>query len=685
MSDVGDDGMDQFRPGPPPPRKRFSERDSLVHSPNHSPNRSSSRSSSRSRVSDVNAGLDRPSGAWPSWLPWVAVVLLVAVAVVPRLHRASSDPRISYSELLTLAGSSGVVSAHVDNTSGHIAAALTDGRRVSSTGRIPLPEADARTLASNATLDYRTSTSPWWHAAAGPALLAALLLSGWLLVGRRRHTPFDAMSTIGQSRARVWTTERPGTTFADVAGYAGTKAEITEVVAFLTDPQQFRAMGARIPKGILLVGPPGTGKTLMARAVAGEAGVAFFTVTGSDFMELFVGVGAARVRDLFRQARQQAPCIVFIDEIDSIGRKRGAGMGGGHDEREQTLNQLLAEMDGFEGTDGVVVIAATNRPDILDQALLRPGRFDRQVMVPLPELNERHAILRVHTANKPLAADVDLLAIARYTPGMSGADLANLMNEAALGAVRHRTQWIMAADVEAARDRVLLGQHRESLILTAAERTATAFHEAGHAILAHVLEHADPLLKVSIMARSTSLGVTMQLADEDRHTATELELRDRLAVAMGGRVAELMVFDNITTGASDDLLRSTDLARRMVREWGMSDRIGPMAWGYRAQVFLGEDLMHAKDCSDATLHAIDLEVERILRHEERRAHDILGQHRRALDTVAHALLERETLSAADVAQLLTQPGTGAANERGATAPELVSIVVQLPAHDAERH
>ncbi len=679
MGDVGDDGMDRFRPKPPPPRKRFSERDSPRRAP----------------LGDPSAISDRANGAWPSWLPWVAVVLLVAVAVVPRLHHGSSNQPITYSELLTLAGSSGVVSAQVDNTTGHIGALLTDGRHVSSIGRIPLPEADARILAGTASLSYRTSTKPWWHAVAGPALLAAVLLSGWLLVGRRRSSQLDAMSTIGRSRARVWTTERPGTTFSDVAGYAGTKAEITEVVAFLTDPQQFRAMGARIPKGILLVGPPGTGKTLIARAVAGEAGVPFFTVTGSDFMELFVGVGAARVRDLFKQARQQAPCIVFMDEIDSIGRKRGAGMGGGHDEREQTLNQLLAEMDGFEGSHGVVVIGATNRPDILDQALLRPGRFDRQVMVPLPELDERHSILRVHTANKPLAPDVDLLAIAKYTPGMSGADLANLMNEAALGAVRHRTPRITAADVEAARDRVLLGQHRESLILTTAERTATAFHEAGHAILAHVLEHADPLLKVSIMARSASLGVTMQLPDEDRHTATEQEIRDRLAVAMGGRAAELMVFDTITTGASDDLVRSTELARRMVREWGMSDRIGPMAWGHRAQVFLGEDLMQSKDCSEATLHTVDLEVERILRHEERRARDVLRQHRHALDTVAHALLERETLSAADVELLLALPdhGGGAihkpeseAHKGGvAEAADLVSIVVQLPREDSERH
>ena len=673
MGDVGDDGMDRFRPKPVPPRNRFTERDPL----NRVPLRRSGPAAS-----------DRTSGAWPSWLPWVAVVLLVAVALVPRLHRGSGDKPITYSELLTLAGSSGVVSANVDNTTGHIGALLTDGRRVWSTGRVPLSEADARILAGTATLSYRTSSKPWWHAVAAPALLAALLLSGWLLVGRRRGSQLDAMSTIGRSRARIWTTERPGTTFADVAGYTGTKAEITEVVAFLTDPQQLRAMGARIPKGILLVGPPGTGKTLIAKAVAGEAKVPFFTVTGSDFMELFVGVGAARVRDLFKQARQQAPCIVFMDEIDSIGRKRGAGMGGGHDEREQTLNQLLAEMDGFEGSHGVVVIGATNRPDILDQALLRPGRFDRQVMVPLPELDERHSILRVHTANKPLAPDVDLLAIAKYTPGMSGADLANLMNEAALGAVRHRATRITAADVEAARDRVLLGQHRESLILTTAERTATAFHEAGHAILAHVLEHADPLLKVSIMARSASLGVTMQLPEEDRHTATEQEIRDRLAVAMGGRAAELIVFDTITTGASDDLIRSTELARRMVREWGMSDLIGPRAWGHRAQVFLGEDLMQSKDCSDATLYTVDLEVERILRHEERRAHEVLRQHRHALDTVAHALLERETLSGADVELLLVlrdEPANEAPKGGDPKAAGLVSIVVQLPTEDSQRH
>ena len=652
---MADDDVERFRPAPVPPRQRLSAamaQDRRL----------------RRTAGSVPGGSD---GAWPSWLPWVAVVLLVAVAFVPRISRGSADESISYSALIARARTAGVVRATVDNTTGYITAELTDGRRVRSVGPIPITDADAQALSGASQLEYRTSHDPWWRDLGGFALLAAIMLSGWLLLGRRHGGQLDTMSAIGRSRARVWTTERPDTTFADVAGYAATKAEITEVVAFLTSPDRFRSMGARIPKGILLIGPPGTGKTLIARAVAGEAGVPFFTVTGSDFMELFVGVGAARVRDLFKQARQQAPCIVFIDEIDSIGRKRGAGMGGGHDEREQTLNQLLAEMDGFEGSNGIVVLAATNRPDILDQALLRPGRFDRQVTVPLPELDERHAILRVHTANKPLAADVDLLAIARSTPGMSGADLSNLVNESALSAVRRHGDSITAADVDNARDRVLLGQHRDSVVLTAAERSATAYHEAGHAVLAHVLEHADPLHKVSIIPRSAALGFTMQLPADDRHTMAVHHVLDQLAVAMGGRAAEQIVFGTLTTGAADDLVRSTELARRMVREWGMSERIGPMAWGHRGEVFLGEDLVQSKDCSDETLRIVDVEVERILRAQEQRAHDVLLAHRGGLDVVARALLDRETLTGAEVGRLLSATPRPGVTVKGTTGMRVV--------------
>ncbi|MDQ1519167.1 MAG: cell division protease FtsH, partial [Actinomycetota bacterium] len=441
-------------------------------------------------------------------------------------------------------------------------------------------------------------------------------------------------------------------TFQDVAGYEPVKEEIKEVVDFLKQPGKFKEIGARIPKGVLLVGPPGTGKTLIARAVAGEAGVPFVSVTGSDFMEMFVGVGAARVRDLFQTARKQAPAIIFVDEIDSIGRKRGAGLGGGHDEREQTLNQMLAEMDGFEATEGIVMMAATNRPDILDPALLRPGRFDRQILVPLPTQGERVAILRVHFRDKKISPDVDIDVIARGTPGMSGADLANLVNEAALFAVRRGKNEVHGEDFEAARDRVLMGLKRESMALTAEEKEIVAFHEGGHAVLAYVLEHADPLHKVTILPTGMALGVTQQLPLEERHIYKREYIADSLVVRLGGRVAEELVFGHQSTGASNDLVGNTELARRMVREWGMSDRIGPMAWGSQGAVFLGEDLMHTRDYSDETARVIDEEVEHILRDEEERTRKVLTEYRAGLDAVAAALLEKETLDGSEVTALV---------------------------------
>jgi cell division protease FtsH len=403
---------------------------------------------------------------------------------------------------------------------------------------------------------------------------------------------------------------------------------------------------------VLLVGPPGTGKTLLARAVAGEAGVPFLSVSGSDFMEMFVGVGASRVRDLFQTARKQAPAIIFVDEIDSIGRKRGAGLGGGHDEREQTLNQMLNEMDGFDTSEGVVMMAATNRPDILDPALLRPGRFDRQIVVPLPDLDERLPILQVHARDKRIGPDVDLAIIARGTPGMSGADLANLVNEAALHAVRRGSQLIEMKDFDQARDRVLMGQQRDSLVLSESERERVSFHESGHALLSYVLPFADPLLKVSIIPTGMALGVTQQLPLEERHIYPREYIEDSLCVRMGGRVAELLVYGDLSTGASDDLQRNTELARKMVREWGMSDRVGPMAWGAQGTVFLGEDLMHSRDYSEDTSRVVDEEVSRILREQEDRARRMLEDHRAGLEAVARELLEKETVEGARVAQLI---------------------------------
>jgi cell division protease FtsH len=482
----------------------------------------------------------------------------------------------------------------------------------------------------------------------------ALLIGFFIWMQRRASGQMGSIMQIGRSRAKTYSTERPGTTFADVAGYEGVKQEINEVVDFLKAPGRFAQIGARIPKGVLLVGPPGTGKTLIARAVAGEAGVPFLSVTGSDFMEMFVGVGASRVRDLFQSARKMGRAIIFVDEIDSIGRKRGAGLGGGHDEREQTLNQMLSEMDGFEATEGIVMMAATNRPDILDPALLRPGRFDRSVVVPLPEADERLAILNVHCKDKKIAPDVDLRTVARGTPGMSGADLANLVNEAALFAVRRGDDKVHMQDFEAARDRVLMGMRRDSMALSDQEKEIVAYHEGGHAVCAAVLPHADPLHKVSILAMGMALGVTQQLPEE-RHLYRQDYIEDSLVVRLGGRIAEELVFGVISTGANNDLQGATELTRKMVREWGMSDRVGPMAWGSHNTVFLGEDLMStAREYSDDTARIIDEEVERILREQEDRCRDTLRRHRAGLDLVARSLLEHETIDGAEVRRLINQ-------------------------------
>ncbi len=492
-------------------------------------------------------------------------------------------------------------------------------------------------------------------------------------IGRQTKGQMSGIMSIGRSKAKTFSSDRPSTTFEDVAGYAGVKQEISEVVDFLKTPARFKEIGAKIPKGVLLVGPPGTGKTLLARAVAGEAGVPFMSVSGSDFMEMFVGVGASRVRDLFQTARKQAPAIVFVDEIDSIGRKRGAGLGGGHDEREQTLNQMLSEMDGFDTSEGVVMIAATNRPDILDPALLRPGRFDRQIVVPLPDLEERLPILQVHCKGKRMASDVDLNVVARGTPGMSGADLANLVNEAALHAVRRGSLDIAMQDFESARDRVLLGQRRESMVLSDAEKERIAYHEGGHAVLAYVLEHADPVHKVTILPTGMALGVTHQLPMEERHIHPRQYIEDALCVRMGGRVAELLVYGDLSTGAANDLVGNTELARKMVREWGMSEAIGPMAWGSQGQVFLGEDLMHTRDYSEDTSKIIDDEVERILRAEEERAMEVLSKHRGGLNAIARALLDNEIIDGREVGRLVDEAYGEPVHTEGAKAvPQFVN-------------
>jgi cell division protease FtsH len=560
-----------------------------------------------------------------------------------------------------------------NNATLEITGETTDGTKFSAFSTSPgLNDADLALLDANGVdLKAGTPKSSWVPGVISLFLPIALIIGFFIWMQKRAQGQMGNVMSIGRSRAKAYTTDRPSTTFADVAGYEGVKLEIREVVDFLRMPERFKEIGARVPKGILLVGPPGTGKTLFARAVAGEAGVGFLSVTGSDFMEMFVGVGASRVRDLFQQARKMGRAIIFVDEIDSIGRKRGAGLGGGHDEREQTLNQMLAEMDGFETSEGIVILAATNRPDILDPALLRPGRFDRQIVVPLPENTERLAILKVHSRDKRMGPDVDLDVMAKATPGMSGADLANLVNEAALFAVRRSSKQIERIDFENARDRVVMGARRESLVLSAEEKRATAIHEGGHAILTTVLPHADPLHKVTILPRGMALGVTWSLPEE-RHTYSKEYFEDVICRAMGGRVAEKIVFGHINSGAANDLEQATSIARRMVREWGMSDAVGPMAWSGHQQVFLGEDLMtQGREYSDDTARLVDTEIARILHEQEARAHEELLKHRRALDLVAEALLEHETIDGGEVARIVHESlGGGTADTPSAETAEL---------------
>ena len=589
----------------------------------------------------------------PRWSLWVVLGVVAILAFGSRLTSSSSGTKVTYTEFLVLVDKGDVKRVSINNTSNVISGTLTNGTKFATTGAMSLSDADEQLLkARGVDYDYKTPQANWLTSLI-PIFLPFLFIVGiFMWMQKRAMGQAGSIMSVGRSRAKPYQADKPGTTFADVAGYEGVKLEIKEVVDFLRMPERFKEIGARVPKGILLVGPPGTGKTLFARAVAGEAGVGFLSVTGSDFMEMFVGVGASRVRDLFAQARKMGRAIIFVDEIDSIGRKRGAGLGGGHDEREQTLNQMLSEMDGFETTEGVVVLAATNRPDVLDPALLRPGRFDRQIIVPLPESDERLAILKVHSRDKRMSANSDLEMMAKATPGMSGADLANLVNEAALFAVRRGSKEIEHIDFENARDRVVMGARRESLVLNAEERRATAFHEGGHAVLATVLPHSDPLHKVTILPRGMALGITWSLPEE-RHTYSREYFEDVICKAMGGRVAEKIVFGNLNSGAANDLEQATSIARRMVREWGMSDQIGPMAWNGQQQVFMGEDLLTSgREYSDNTARLVDDEIGRILREQEQRAHDVLTQHRKGLTLVAEALLEHETIDGATVARLI---------------------------------
>jgi len=504
--------------------------------------------------------------------------------------------------------------------------------------------------------------TPWYITILVSWFPMLLLIGVWIFFMRQMQMGGGKAMSFGKSRARLQDSESATkVTFKDVAGVEEAKEELTEIIDFLKDPKKFTDLGARIPKGVLLAGSPGTGKTLLAKAIAGEAGVPFFSISGSDFVEMFVGVGASRVRDLFEQGKKNAPCIIFIDEIDAVGRHRGAGLGGGHDEREQTLNQLLVEMDGFEANEGVIIVSATNRPDVLDPALLRPGRFDRQVVVPAPDVKGREAILQVHAQKVPLAEEIDWKLIARGTPGFTGADLENMVNEAALLAARNDQKKVTMADLDKAKDKVMMGAERRSMIITEKEKEITAYHEAGHALVARLLPGTDPLHKVTIIPRGRALGLTQQLPTHDKYTHAKSYLLSNICVLLGGRVAEELIFNEITTGSGNDIERASDLARKMVCEWGMSEALGPLTFGKKEeQIFLGREISQHRDYSEDTAIAIDAEVRAIIMNANTKVKTLLTENLASLKAISHALLERETLVLDDIEALIAESPTAIA-------------------------
>ncbi|HEX2822726.1 MAG TPA: ATP-dependent zinc metalloprotease FtsH [Streptosporangiaceae bacterium] len=613
-----------------------------------------------------------PPPAWRHWLWPIAIAVIFFLYLF--LPTRTTSTSLTYTKFLADASAHQVKTIDIASTAGGTSSGtLTNGK--SYTVVIP-PQAQQSFLNQLAADNVQITATPAGNGF-GTEVLIYLIVFGlpigisiWLFrrISKGAAGGLQGVMGVGRSRAKVFDEERPDTKFTDVAGYQGAKEEISEVVDFLRKPDRYTRAGAMVPRGVLMVGPPGTGKTLLARAVAGEAGVPFFSVTGSSFVEMFVGVGAARVRDLFAEARKRAPAIIFIDEVDAIGQRRSGGGGGyvANDEREQTLNQLLAEMDGFEPATGIVVLAATNRPEILDPALLRPGRFDRQVTIPLPNVHERSAILAVHSRGKKLAGDVDLNAVARGTPGFSGADLANLVNEAAIFAVREGRETLRAADFDAARDRIILGRREGSNVLLPEEKHAVAVHESGHALVAALAEHADPVAKVTILPAGQTLGVTEQLPLVERHMYTEDYLEDSLAVRLGGRAAELVVLGQGSTGAANDLAGATDLAIKMVREFGLSATLGPVGYPEGGSVFLGSGGpgMSSRPFAEDTQAEIDREVSRLLREAEQRAVETLKSHRRELDALVAELLERETVDGSDVYRLAGRP------DRSSTVPQV---------------
>lgn len=566
---------------------------------------------------------------------------------------AGRPAEINYSQLVTAINGQEIKSVTVRGDA--VNGVYKNDTKFTTTVPVPNENLVEKMNAAGIAVDVKTTKQPWWSGLLGLMLPVILIIGFWLFIMNRMQGGSKGAMGFGKSKAKLLTEHKGRKTFADVAGVDEAKEELQEVVDFLKDPSKFQRLGGKIPKGALLVGPPGTGKTLLARAVAGEAGVPFFSISGSDFVEMFVGVGASRVRDMFEQAKKNAPCIIFIDEIDAVGRHRGAGLGGGNDEREQTLNQLLVEMDGFEASENIILIAATNRPDVLDPALLRPGRFDRQVTVPNPDVSGREHILRVHMKDVPLAADVNVKTIARGTPGFSGADLANLVNEAALTAARKDRKMVTHRDFEDAKDKVMMGSERKSMAMNEEEKRLTAYHEAGHAIVALNVKMTDPVHKATIVPRGRALGMVMQLPEGDRYSMKYQQMIDRIAILAGGRVAEELIFgkDSITSGASSDIEQATKLARAMVTRWGFSDKLGTVAYGEnQEEVFLGHSVSRTQNISEQTAQIIDEEVRRLVNSGWDEARNILTTKAADHEALAQALLEYETLSGEEINRLL---------------------------------
>lgn len=590
----------------------------------------------------------------------VALWLIIILMVLSILHfmgqQKTASTKITFSEFMTAVQSNEIetVTIQEEEYTGKFKPGYRDGAFFSTIGPANSEQALAKLEASDVKVEFlKKKETPFWQTML-ISWLPMLLLFGFFFFSMRQiQVGGGKAMSFGRSKARLLNQEQKRVTFKDVAGVEEAKQELEEVIAFLREPKKFTNLGGRIPKGVLLMGAPGTGKTLLARAVAGEAQVPFFSISGSDFVEMFVGVGASRVRDLFEQGKRNAPCIVFIDEIDAVGRHRGAGLGGGHDEREQTLNQLLVEMDGFESNEGVIIMAATNRPDVLDPALMRPGRFDRRVIVPRPDLKGREAILKVHCKDKPLATEVNLEIIARGTPGFSGADLENVVNEAALLAARFNKDIIEMTDLELAKDKVLMGTERKSMVLHEDEKKNTAFHEAGHTLVAKLIPGTDPIHKVTIIPRGAALGLTQQLPTDDRYTQNKQFCENSLSVLLGGRAAEEIIFNQPTTGAGNDIERATELARRMVCEWGMSEKLGPLAFGKKEeQIFLGREIAKHADYSEETARQIDAEIKEIVMKSYNRAKTLLEQNIDKLKNLAAAILEYESLDGEQIDRVI---------------------------------